>query len=53
MTVTVATSKGMYVFDEAQEVFIEQTSLNIHQSEDEYATQGWIIEGGEENGSDK
>lgn len=49
MTIIVVTDTERYVFSEAKEAFIEETSLNIHQStEDDYGEKkGWIIENGQ------
>ena len=46
MTIIVVTNTERYVFSEAKEVFIEECSLNIHQStDDDYGERkGWIIE---------
>ena len=43
MTVTVMTEKGLYIFDNAEYVYVKETNLKIEQKEDDLG-RGFVIE---------
>lgn len=43
MTVGVMTEKGMYIFDNAEYLYIKETNLSIQQKEEEFG-RGFVIE---------
>lgn len=43
MTVTLMTEKGLYIFDNAEYLYIKETNLSIQQKEEEFG-RGFVIE---------